>query len=69
MYEGYDLWPNKFDIEKLSMIHHFRDAFSITLTKMQSLLEFIPFDVKKTKTEVIMLDRKQTQQEVIKIAK
>lgn len=36
---------------------------------MQSLLEQIPFDVKKSKTEIILIDKKQTHHEMIKKAK
>ncbi len=41
------------------------DAFSITLTKMQSLLNIIPLGIKKTKTEVLMIDQKQSSQQII----
>lgn len=50
LYGAYDLWPHNFDHDRLSTVKYFREAFSITMTKMQSLLEFMPFEVKKSKT-------------------
>jgi hypothetical protein len=63
LYEGADLWPYKFDIDKLAGVKHFEQAFSISLTKMQALLDLIPLDIKKTKTEVLLIDQKKTTQE------
>jgi len=62
LYEGADLWPNKFDISKLAELRYFHEAFSIKLTKTQSLLDVIPLTLKKTKTELIFVDQKKTIQ-------
>ena len=50
LYECADLWPDKFEIDRIAFVKHFREAFSITLTKTKSLLDLIPLDLKKSKT-------------------
>ena len=65
LYEVQDLWPHGFDMAKLAEVKYFREAFSITLTKTQSLLELIPLELKKTKTEVLLIDQKKTTQEAL----
>jgi hypothetical protein len=62
LYAGEDLWPHKFDMERLAGVKYFHDAFSITLTKMQALLDMIPLNLKKTKTEVLLIDKKKATQ-------
>lgn len=54
---GEDLWPDKFDLEKLAAVKYFQDVFStMTLTKMQSLLDKMEFKIKSTKTEALWRD-------------
>jgi len=62
LYGGEDLWPYKFDMERLAGVKYFHDAFSITLTKTQALIDMIPLNLKKTKTEVLLIDKKKATQ-------
>lgn len=50
IYTGVDLWPDKFDLEKLVGVKHIQEVLSMTLTKMQSLLDKMPFKIKESKT-------------------
>jgi hypothetical protein len=58
--DGANLWPHSFDTDKLEQYEYFEPALSIFLTKMGDVLDEIPFQSKRTTTEAIMVDKRES---------